>query len=273
MIYLILGRTASGKSMLGDLLEKEGINHIISKTTRKKRNDDDDHIFVNEKTYEDDKKNILVETTIDNNRHYITKDMLVDDSFYIIDPESAKTLIEKTPEISYHIFYVSSDNKEVRKERYLNRDEKANENEFIKRDNSEDKMFKDFEKDIVNEVIYDTFKTNLLKINVLNNSTNDKRHLEVFAKEIKRLNTQFKRVKSLVNILIDEDMVVNDNRKIKITINDNENTPYDIYKSIDEVSFLAMYDKGTLSDLIIPLIAMKDNNRLKKVLKDLSDSI
>lgn len=273
MIYLILGRTASGKDMLGDFLEKEGINQIISKTTRKKRNDDDKHVFVDEKTYENDKENILVETVIDDNRYYITKDMLTDDSFYIIDPDTAKILIEKTPDVAYHIFYVSSDNKEIRKERYLNRDEKANEDEFIKRDNSEDKMFKDFEEDIVNDVIYDAFKTNLLKINVLNNSTNDKRHLEVFAREIKRLNTQFKRVKSLVNVLIDENMVVNDNRKIKITINDNENTPYDIYKTVDEIAFLAMYDKGTLSDLIIPLIAMKDNNRLKKVLKDLSDSI
>lgn len=273
MIYLILGRTSTGKDTLGNLLEKEGINQIISKTTRKKRNEEDKHIFVDENTYNSEKENILTETIIDENHYYITNDMLKDDSFYIIDPEGAKKLIERTPDKTYYIFYVNVKDKNIRQERFLNRDQNTTIEDFNKRDNSEDKMFRKFESDIANNVVYDNFTNNLVKINILENSTNDKKHLEVFAKEIKRLTIQFKRVKSLVNILVKENIITSENNKVKITIDDNENTPYDIYKNIDEVSYEAMYDKYMLSDLIIPLLSMKDDSKLKMILKSLQESI
>lgn len=260
MIYLIIGRTATGKDTLGHFLEDEGIKQIVSKTTRNKRdNEEDTHIFVSKEEYENDKENILIETEIDENKYYITKDMLKDDHYYIIDPNSAKKLIKITPTISYYIFYLNVEDEKIRQERFINRDEKCTIRDFEKRNESEKENFDNFEKSMVNETIYNDFGKNLLKINILDVSKKDKKHIKVFAKEIKKFDTQFNRVRNLIKVLKDNNSVKTyENGLIQVTNKDKEGNIYYTPETLDNVSYTAMYDRYLFGELMSRIVAKYD---------------
>lgn len=265
MIYLIMGRTSTGKDTLGNFLKEEGISPIISKTTRQKReNENNEHIFVDKEIFEKDKENILVKSKIDDNYYYITKEMLEDDHYYIIDPEGAKTLTKTTPSKNYYIFYLNVEDKKIREERFLNRDKTSSKSDFTKRDGNEDEVFKNFEKSIVDKSVYKDFGKNVLKINILETSTNDLEKLKFFAKEIKLFDEQFKRFKKLINFIKDENLIKSENDLIEINQKDDNGNEYTMRKTVEDITNDSMYDPYLLGT-VVRLILAQNEIDIKKI--------
>ena len=98
MMYLIIGRTGSGKTHLANLLERHGLSRVKSRTTRAPRSKSEDgYIFVNE----DDAaacQNRITDTVINGATYYTTPDDLGEKDFYVIDPIGAKKLAEAMPD-------------------------------------------------------------------------------------------------------------------------------------------------------------------------------
>ena len=85
-IYLIVGRSGSGKDTVVDYLCKHyGYKRIVSYTTRPPRNAQDKHIFVTDEEF-DRLKNIVAYTEYNGYRYCATAEQVEDADLYIIDP-------------------------------------------------------------------------------------------------------------------------------------------------------------------------------------------
>lgn len=143
-MILILGRTASGKDTFAKFLEEQGLQGVLSSTTRAKRSrDDNSHRFVSLETAKEEMKNTVATTEINGNFYYTRKEDLESKDFYIIDALGAKELVSSLPDIDFHIVYIFCDD-EQRKNQYLRRCI-TSEEEYNFRSRSEDKQFTDFE--------------------------------------------------------------------------------------------------------------------------------
>ena len=95
-LYLFVGKSASGKTTIADLLEsKYGLKQVRSYTTRKPRYENEPgHIFVSEQDFES--LGDLAAYTFYNGNHYgTTFDQLNECSIYVIDPSGVETLLSK----------------------------------------------------------------------------------------------------------------------------------------------------------------------------------
>ena len=143
-MILILGRTASGKDTFTKFLEEQGLQGVLSSTTRAKRSSDDNsHRFVSLETAKEEMKNAVAKTEINGNFYYTRKEDLENKDYYIIDALGAKELVTSLPDIDFHIVYIFCD-EEHRKKQYLNRCI-TSEEEYNFRSRAEDKQFTDFE--------------------------------------------------------------------------------------------------------------------------------
>lgn len=109
MIYLIVGRTGSGKDYLAyKFCSKYNLKELKSYTTRPKRFEDEDtHIFINpedSKLYTDR----VAETNINGYEYFATKQQVEDCDIYLIDPNGLKYLVKNMPDTNFSIIYVSS---------------------------------------------------------------------------------------------------------------------------------------------------------------------
>lgn len=147
-LYLIVGRTASGKdSLTRAVAEKYNLKILSSYATRPKRpGETNEHIFIASEEVSKYQKDIVAYTKIGEYEYFSTKQQLLESDFYIIDPNGVnylKECIQKIPGIELHIIYIAADYI-TRKHRALcNR--KDQENVFNKRCEAEDKEFIDFE--------------------------------------------------------------------------------------------------------------------------------
>lgn len=148
MMYLILGRTGSGKTHLAHLLENHGLSRVKSRTTRAPRSENEDnYIFVSEEEAAACQSRIT-DTVINGATYYTTPDDLVGKDFYIIDPIGAKKLAEAMPDETFVILYISAKDDTQRKEHATNRDDAYTSEAFDARDASEDEQFSAFEQQI-----------------------------------------------------------------------------------------------------------------------------
>ena len=143
----IVGRSGSGKDYLANEFAKLGYKVIKSYTTRPKRNENEDtHIFITPeeaKTFTDK----VAETTINGYEYFATFEQVKNNDIYIIDPEGLKPLTKNiNGREPIYIIYVYSDFDE-RKEKAISRSaDKEKELEvFMKRHQSEDEQFCQFE--------------------------------------------------------------------------------------------------------------------------------
>lgn len=88
--FLVLGRTASGKSSIAKAVcEKMGLTQVVSYTTRPMRKSEKngaDHIFITDEEaakYEDD---IAAYTEINGYKYFTTYDVIDKSDIYVIDP-------------------------------------------------------------------------------------------------------------------------------------------------------------------------------------------
>jgi len=143
-LFCVMGRSGSGKDTLVNKICKElHMNQIISYTTRPRRKKEGDtHIFTDISEYENAKnRNILAAyTEINGYTYWTTKDQLIENDFYIIDPDGVKTL-KKIPNLQKRlvIIYIQA-SPDTRFERSVNtRGDKIQ--DFINRNASENDQF------------------------------------------------------------------------------------------------------------------------------------
>jgi guanylate kinase len=147
-LYLIVGRTASGKdSLTRAVAEKYNLKILSSYTTRPKRpGETNEHIFIAPEDvfkYQDD---IVAYTKIGEYEYFSTKQQLLESDVYIIDPKGVKYMKDKLkdiPDVDFHIIYISADYI-TRKHRALN-NRKDREDVFELRCAAEESQFVDFE--------------------------------------------------------------------------------------------------------------------------------
>lgn len=87
-IYLIVGRSGSGKTTIAEELEKKyGLKSIQSYTTRHKRSDNETgHIFVSDEEF-DKLTDMVAYTEFNNYRYCATTEQVETHDLYIIDPK------------------------------------------------------------------------------------------------------------------------------------------------------------------------------------------
>jgi guanylate kinase len=95
-LYLFVGRSASGKTTVADIMEqKYGFKQVNSYTTRKPRYDGEvGHVFVTEEEFKA-LENIVAYTFYDNNHYGTTAEQLDQCSIYVVDIPGVETLLEK----------------------------------------------------------------------------------------------------------------------------------------------------------------------------------
>ena len=97
-LYLVMGRTASGKSSLTkEVAKKLNMTVLKSYTTRPMREDDKknaDHIFIKTEDVSKYKEHIAAYTKICEYEYFSTKEQLLSSDFYIIDPIGYYNLLE-----------------------------------------------------------------------------------------------------------------------------------------------------------------------------------
>ena len=153
MLYLIVGRTGSGKDTYAKYLEQYELKGVCSYTTRPKRTEyENSHIFISQDEVAKYEKSIVARTEINGYVYFATVDQLKEADYYIIDPNGIKYLNKHFPEIKYTIIYIYADDA-IRKERALSRvDKKDYDKEkkvFMARNSSESYQFDEFEKNLL----------------------------------------------------------------------------------------------------------------------------
>ena len=110
-LYLLVGKSGSGKTTIANLLESEyGYKQVRSYTTRKQRDHgDNEHIFVSVEEFE--KLQNLAAYTFYNDNHYgTTCEQLDKCSIYVIDPTGVEELVKRYKnERPIRVIYFSAD--------------------------------------------------------------------------------------------------------------------------------------------------------------------
>jgi guanylate kinase len=121
-LYLFVGKSASGKTTVANILESVGkYNQLQSYTTRKKRTEDEvGHIFVTDEEF-DALENIIAYTEYNNFRYCATAEQIDAVTLYVVDVPGVETLLEKyETERPIIVFYFDATVK-TRIDRMLNR--------------------------------------------------------------------------------------------------------------------------------------------------------
>ena len=108
-LFLFVGKSASGKTTIANMLEKDGYKQIASYTTRPPRYEGEkEHTFITEEEYSDLEN--IVASTLYNGYHYCTTlDQIQDVDIYVIDPAGVKTLIDNYNKINRYIYILYFD--------------------------------------------------------------------------------------------------------------------------------------------------------------------
>ena len=150
-LYLVAGRTASGKDYLVNTVAKKyGLRLLSSYTTRPMRvGETTEHVFITPDEVDLYRSDIVAYTKIGEYEYFSTKQQLLECDFYIIDPKGIEYLEDKIKnddslhDIQIHIIYIAADYV-TRKHRALhNRKDKID--DFDARCRNEEDQFIDFE--------------------------------------------------------------------------------------------------------------------------------
>lgn len=147
MMYIIMGRTASGKDYFAELLKQQGLTGVKSHTTRPPRfNEEDTHVFVSQDEAEKLTDRVAY-TKIGDYEYFATAYDVIDKDFYIIDPIGMISLANNMPDMTFCVIYIKAD-REARKRHFVARQscsEEEAERLFDERDKAETEQFDAFE--------------------------------------------------------------------------------------------------------------------------------
>ena len=123
-LFLFVGKSASGKTSVADMLTASGYSQVYSYTTRAKRHEDEiGHIFISDEEY-DNLDNIVASTVYNNHRYCTTLEQIKNADIYVVDVPGVKTLLDNYKLLNrkiYVIFFASSVYSRI--QRMLNRDD------------------------------------------------------------------------------------------------------------------------------------------------------
>ena len=130
MLFLIVGKSASGKDTLAQELTNRGLSQVISRTDRDARYDGEDtHIFVSKDLAKQEYEQAIAKTEISGNKYYALAEDIEDKDVYIIDPKGLKDLCHNCPDTTFHVIYVYANENNRRTHaiaRATNKEEAAN---------------------------------------------------------------------------------------------------------------------------------------------------
>lgn len=147
MLFLVIGRTGSGKDYLVDKLKEKGLTQVKSYATRPKRTEDEDtHIFIEPNEF-DNYPNKVAHTKINGYDYFATAEQIDESDIYVIDPNGLYELVERLPDETFHIVYVMAEDTDRRINAVRRADDKIKEEQiFEARDAAENEQFTAFEK-------------------------------------------------------------------------------------------------------------------------------
>lgn len=95
-LFLFVGRSASGKTTIANMIERQyGYKQLSSYTTRPKRFDEESgHIFITDDEF-DQLQDIIAYTEYNKHRYCATKKQIDDSDIYVIDIPGVETLLAK----------------------------------------------------------------------------------------------------------------------------------------------------------------------------------
>lgn len=177
-MYLIVGRTASGKDHLAHLLAEQDLNSVLSRTTRPKRGENDtSHIFVTPEEASNETNRVAF-TKINGFEYYALDEDVMAKECYVIDPNGINPLAKAMPDMEFHIIYVSA-SEDLRKQKYISRSHLSETEaaiEFDERNAAEDEQFTKFEDMLRDNEHTDTMTLpeNIREIRILPNDFEEK---------------------------------------------------------------------------------------------------
>lgn len=93
-LFLFVGRSASGKTTIANMLEKDGYTQISSYTTRPPRYENEvGHMFISEEEY-DKLENIVASTIYNGYRYCTTLEQVKNADIYVVDVDGVKILFD-----------------------------------------------------------------------------------------------------------------------------------------------------------------------------------
>ena len=108
-LFLFVGKSASGKTTVANMLEKDGYKQIASYTTRPPRYEGEkEHTFITEEEY--NRLENIVASTLYNGYHYCTTlEQIQDADIYVIDVPGVKTLLANYDKLNRYIYVLYFD--------------------------------------------------------------------------------------------------------------------------------------------------------------------
>jgi len=110
-LFLFVGKSASGKTTIANMLEADGYTQVSSYTTRAPRYEGEiGHTFVSDEEY-DKLENIMASTLYNGYRYCTTLEQLQKVDLYVVDVEGVRTLLDNYDLLNreIHIIYFSTD--------------------------------------------------------------------------------------------------------------------------------------------------------------------
>ena len=110
-LFLFVGKSASGKTTVADMLGKDGYSQVYSYTTRPKRHEDEiGHTFITDEEY-DKLKDIVASTLYNGHRYCTTLEQIQEADIYVIDIPGVETLMENYDRLNrrVYVFYFDTD--------------------------------------------------------------------------------------------------------------------------------------------------------------------
>ena len=209
--YLIVGRTASGKDTLREILEKEyGWKFVKSYATRPKRNEDEDtHIFISQDEADaipDEDK--AAATKIGDYEYFATKEQIDEADGYIIDPKGLAKLRKNMPNTLFTVVNIRPANDEDRMDMAIKRSDDPEEEVKVlqARIDAEQEQFDEFDSAVADGTIsYD----NVMTILTFENDYKKSR-IEKLAHDLEMRRRLANNTLPIVKYMIDKNILDND---------------------------------------------------------------
>lgn len=108
-LFLFVGKSASGKTSVANMLESDGYTQVSSYTTRLPRYEGEvGHTFITEEEY--NRLENIVASTLYNGYHYCTTlEQIQDADIYVIDVPGVKTLLANYDKLNRYIYVLYFD--------------------------------------------------------------------------------------------------------------------------------------------------------------------
>lgn len=110
MLFLIVGKSASGKDTLARELASRGLTQVISRTDRPPRHEGEDtHLFVDADTARREAPMAAAATVVAGHTYYALSTDVDGHDVYVVDPTGVRDLCENLPDTTFHVVYMEAD--------------------------------------------------------------------------------------------------------------------------------------------------------------------